>query len=95
MKSFSSPLDDEGSATQKKLTAAAKLQAKAINLGKLLKCLDLLYDSWASSLTAAELDGKTWSWYAQVRPSIKDGVAGWGEKEGMSLRDILDLRPRR
>jgi hypothetical protein len=95
MKSFSSPADDEGSNTQKKLTIAAKLQTKALNLGRLLKCLDLLYDSWATSLSAAELDGRTWSWYAQARPSIQDGVAGWGEKEGMKLGDILDLRPRR
>jgi hypothetical protein len=95
MKSFSSPSDDEDSNTQKKPTAAAKLQTKADNLGKLLKCLELLYDSWSSSLSAEELDGRTWGWYAQVRPSIKDGVAGWGEKEGMSLGDILNLRPRR
>lgn len=91
LKSFATPEVADGPAA-KKLSATARLAEKETNLGKLLRALDLLYDSWTPTMSTAELDQKTWSWYAKVRPPVEDGVAGWGEKNQLKLADILALR---
>lgn len=91
LKSFATPEVADGPAA-KKLSATARFAEKETNLGKLLRALDLLYDSWTPSMSPAELDQKTWSWYAKVRPPVEDGVAGWGEKNQLKLADILALR---
>lgn len=91
LKSFATPEVADGPAA-KKLSATARLTEKETNLGKLLRALDLLYDSWTPTMSPAELDQKTWSWYAKVRPPVEDGVAGWGEKNQLKLADILALR---
>lgn len=91
LKSFATPEVADGLAA-KKLSATARLAEKETNLGKLLRALDLLYDSWTPTMSPAELDQKTWSWYAKVRPPVEDGVAGWGEKNQLKLADILALR---
>lgn len=91
LKSFATPEVADGPAA-KKLSATARLAEKETNLGKLLRALDLLYDSWRPTMSPAELDQKTWSWYAKVRPPVEDGVAGWGEKNQLKLADILALR---
>lgn len=65
---------------------------KEKNLGKLLRALDLLYQSWASTLSPEELDKRTWPWYVKARPSVEHGVAGWGEKNVLKLADILALK---
>lgn len=91
LKSFATPEVADGPAA-KKLSATARLAEKETNLGKLLRALDLLYDSWTPTMSPAELDQKTWSWYAKVRPPVEDGVAGWGEKNQLKLADILALR---
>lgn len=91
LKSFATPEVADGPAA-KKLSATARFAEKETNLGKLLRALDLLYDSWTLTLSPAELDQKTWSWYAKVRPPVEDGVAGWGEKNQLKLADILALR---
>lgn len=91
LKSFATPEVADGPAA-KKLLATARLAEKETNLGKLLRALDLLYDSWTPTMSPAELDQKTWSWYAKVRPPVEDGVAGWGEKNQLKLADILALR---
>lgn len=92
LKSFdTAPTEEIGA--KKKPTAAAKAAEKEENLGKLLHALDLLYDAWAKTLSAEELDARTWSWYVKVRPSVEDGVAGWGGKNQLKLADILALRP--
>lgn len=92
LKSFDTAPTEESGA-KKKPTAAAKAAEKEENLGKLLHALDLLYDAWAKTLSAEELDARTWSWYVKVRPSVEDGVAGWGGKNQLKLADILSLRP--
>lgn len=61
-------------------------------LGLLLQALDILFSSWASILTAEELDRRAWSWYVRVRPEIQAGVAGWGEKGALKLADIMALK---
>ncbi|KAK3710841.1 hypothetical protein LTR37_010065 [Vermiconidia calcicola] len=76
----------------KKSSAAAKAAEKGRNLGKLLRTLDLLYESWAATLTAEELDKRTWGWYVKVRPAVADGAAGWGGKNTLKLADVLVLR---
>lgn len=91
LKSFATPEVADGP-DAKKLSATARLAEKETNLGKLLRALDLLYDSWTPTMSPAELDQKTWSWYAKVRPPVEDGVAGWGEKNQLKLADILALR---
>ncbi|KAK4619300.1 hypothetical protein CLAFUW4_10880 [Fulvia fulva] len=91
MKAFdTAPADGEA---PKKSSAGAKAAEKEQNSGKLLRALDLLYDAWADKLSAEELDQRTWSWYVKVRPSVDDGVAGWGGKNMLKLADILALRP--
>lgn len=92
LKAFDNPQSD--TTTSKKPTAAARAAQKEDNLGKLLRALDLLYDAWAKELSTDELDKRTWNWYVKVRPSVEDGVAGWGGKNELRLADILDLRPK-
>ena len=77
---------------QKKSSATVKAAEKARNLGFLLRALDMLYDSWAVTLSPEELDKRTWSWYVRVRPSVEDGAAGWGGKNSLKLADILAMR---
>lgn len=72
--------------------AADIVARKDRNLGKLLRALDLLYESWAPTLSPEELDKRTWPWYVKVRPSVEHGAAGWGGKNVVKLADILALR---
>ncbi|KAK5131102.1 hypothetical protein LTR08_001320 [Meristemomyces frigidus] len=91
-KSFDVPPADDGDKSAKKLSATARAAEKERNLGKLLRALDLLYGFWAETLSPAELDKRTWRWYVDVRPSVENGVAGWGGKNEVRLADILALR---
>ncbi|RMZ11224.1 hypothetical protein D0860_03509 [Hortaea werneckii] len=93
LKSFdaAAPLAEDGGSA-KKQSAKAKSAEKEENLGRLLKAVDLVYASWAETLSPEELDKRTWSWYVRVRPSVESGVAGWGGKNQVKLADILDLR---
>jgi hypothetical protein len=93
LKAFASPEQkpQNGSPPKKKSLAAVALE-KEQNLAKLLKALDLLYESWAGTLDKSELDRRAWSWYLQVRPDVQHGVSGWGEKSSMKLGDILKSR---
>jgi len=91
LKSF----DSSPSAAQpskKKVTASAKAAKKERNLGMLLQAIDLLYQSWISTLGPAELDKRVWGWYVRVRPAVEQGAAGWGGKNEVKLADILALR---
>lgn len=62
------------------------------NLGLVLQALELLYASWAPVLSAQELDKRTWGWYECVRPEVKQGVQGWGQRGEVRLGKILKLR---
>jgi hypothetical protein len=93
LKAFDTPPSDAtAGAEAKKLSAAARVAEKERNLGRLLRTLDLLYDSWATMLTPEELDKRTWGWYVRVRPDVAEGAAGWGGKNTLKLADILALR---
>ena len=78
----------------KKATAAQLAAEKEEAAGRLLKALDMLYDSWASIMGRDELDRRAWSWYLHVRPDVAQGQAGWGQKGRVKLADILKLRRR-
>ncbi|KAI9798158.1 MAG: hypothetical protein M1833_004907 [Piccolia ochrophora] len=90
LKSFAS--ETANLASPKKLSAAASAREKEVNLGLLLRALDLLYNSWAQVLDREELDRRAWHWYVRVRPEVEAGVAGWGAKGKLQLSDILSLR---
>ena len=91
LKAFDTPPSD-AAAGAKKMSAAARVAEKERNLGRLLRTLDLLYDSWATVLSPEDLDKRTWGWYVKVRPDVAEGAAGWGGKNTLKLADILALR---
>ena len=91
LKSFDSP-PSAAQPSKKKVAASAKVAEKEQNLGMLLRAIDLLYQSWIGTLGPADLDKRVWGWYVRVRPSVEQGVAGWGGKNEVRLADILALR---
>jgi hypothetical protein len=75
-----------------KKTQKALEVEKEDNLSLLMGALRLLFDTWADTLTPAELDSKAWRWYCDVRPAVDAGPSGWGARGALKLADILDLR---
>ncbi|KAI9887318.1 MAG: hypothetical protein M1823_000834 [Watsoniomyces obsoletus] len=94
LKSFATAPTSAASAetSPRKQSTAALLVEKKRNLGLLLGALDLLYSSWSPILSSDELDRRAWQWYVRTRPDVEHGVAGWGAKGELRLKDILDLR---
>lgn len=82
-------------AAKKTPTAAEIAAAREEAAGMLLKALDLLYESWTSTMDKDELDRKAWSWYMHVRPEVAQGQAGWGQKGVVPLADILKFRKKK
>ncbi|KAK5071999.1 hypothetical protein LTS08_000901 [Lithohypha guttulata] len=78
----------------KKLTAADKTARREEAVAVLLKAIDHVYASWSTTLKNDELDRKASSWYAQVRPAVEYGQAGWGQRGKVSLQAIVDLTKR-
>lgn len=95
-KSFASPSASSMSAGEqskpRSKSSGKAAEERERNLGLLLGVLHLLYSSWTSVMSKDELDRKAWLWYVQVRPDVQTGVAGWGAKGEIRLKDILDLR---
>ncbi|KAI9734562.1 MAG: hypothetical protein M1834_002163 [Cirrosporium novae-zelandiae] len=75
-----------------KLTASALIAEKERALALLLGALEILFSSWASVLSAEDLDSRSWGWYVQIRPEVQSGPNGWGQKGGVKLSDILKLK---
>ena len=99
LKSFASAPSKDSDTTagavpsaKKKLSAKEEAQQKEHNLSLLLTALDILFSSWAKVLSREELDRRAWGWYVAVRPDVKTGVKGWGERGAVELREILRLR---
>lgn len=94
MKAFA--LHKESNAGQnespRKKSNAALAKEKEEAVGLVLRAIDLLCESWASTLSTAELDRRAWAWYLRVRPEVQSGTAGWGQKGQVRLADILRLR---
>ena len=91
-KAFDTAPSEQQADAPKKQSAAARVAEKERNLGKLLRALDMLYESWATTITPEDLDKRTWGWYVKVRPAVAEGAAGWGGKNTLKLSDILALR---
>lgn len=78
-------------AKRQKASVAEKAARRARAVAMLLKAIDHVCASWASTLTADELDRRASSWYAKVRPEVEGGQAGWGQRGQVPLSTILDL----
>ncbi|KAL4780226.1 hypothetical protein BJX76DRAFT_54776 [Aspergillus varians] len=94
IRSFLSPPNDD---TKTPVSSKKKSQKQAeaereVLLSQLLRSIDLVCQSWASTLSAEELDRCAWAWYVHVRPSVQGGVEGWGEKGFVKLSKILSLK---
>ncbi|KAJ9610590.1 hypothetical protein H2200_005367 [Cladophialophora chaetospira] len=68
--------------------AKKRLEAAAM----VLKAIDAACQSWASTLSAEDLDQRAQAWYMRVRPDVEQGQAGWGQRGQVRLADILKLR---
>ncbi|KAI9372670.1 hypothetical protein BJX61DRAFT_506149 [Aspergillus egyptiacus] len=82
---------EPGSSKKKKSQAQDEAEREAC-LGHLLRSIDTVCRSWASTLTKDELDSRAWAWYVRVRPSVRSGAEGWGEKGAVRLSQILALK---
>lgn len=91
LKSFKTPSSSAPSSSKKPLKQEERNQQEK-NLALVLQALDLLYASWAPVLSAKELDRRTWGWYECVRPAVKQGVEGWGQRGEVRLEKVLGLR---
>ena len=80
------------SPARKKPTPAQLAAQKEEGTARLLRALDMLYESWVSTLDKDDLDRRAWSWYLHVRPDVAQGQAGWGQRGQAKLEDILKLR---
>lgn len=91
LKSFNSSSSSAPSSSKRPSKQEEKNQQEK-NLALVLQALDLLYASWAPVLSAQELDRRTWGWYECVRPEVKQGVEGWGQRGEVRLGKVLGLR---
>jgi hypothetical protein len=94
VKSFiNAPSETTKQSKRSKRRNHAEIEAeKEACAGHLLRAIDLVCRSWTSILSKDDLDRRAWAWYVHVRPSIKDGVEGWGEKGAVKLAQILALK---
>lgn len=58
-------------------------------LGSVIGAMQLLADAFPPD----ELNAKGYDFYCSFRPEVENGRAGWGERSGMDLKTILNLRP--
>ncbi len=77
---------------KKKKTALETTARKEEAAGMVLKAIDIVLDSWKETVSMAELERRTQSWYAMVRPEVAQGQAGWGQRGHLPLRHILRLK---
>jgi len=93
----SDPTHSDGAIT-KQGTAAKKKNAQEMAAKReeaaamVLKAIDAVCKSWASTLSLEQLDQRAQAWYTRVRPEIEQGQAGWGQRGQVRLADILKLR---
>ncbi|KAL4928391.1 uncharacterized protein BDV17DRAFT_95545 [Aspergillus undulatus] len=91
--SLPSPSEESAESALTKRKSHTQVEAaKEVCLGQLLRSIDSVCQSWASTLRADELDRRAWAWYVRVRPSVQGGVQGWGEKGTVRLSEILALK---
>lgn len=90
--SVGSAENHESSPKKKKISSGEIAARKQNAVAMLLTSLDLVYSSWATTLTSDELDRRASSWYSRVRPDVEPGQAGWGQRGKVILDDILKLQ---
>ncbi|KAK6379211.1 hypothetical protein LTS17_006129 [Exophiala oligosperma] len=78
----------QGNKPSPKSMAGKKEEAAAI----MLKAIDAVCQSWASTLSDEDLDRRAQAWYMLVRPEVEQGQAGWGQRGKVHLKDILKLK---
>ncbi|KAH1548174.1 hypothetical protein KXV92_000241 [Aspergillus fumigatus] len=66
---------DIGSSKTKRRSAKQLEVEKETCLGFLLQAIDLVCQSWASTLSKEELDRRAWAWYLRVRPDVRTAAA--------------------
>ncbi|ETI25533.1 hypothetical protein G647_02306 [Cladophialophora carrionii CBS 160.54] len=79
-------------ATAKKKNTQEVVKKKEDAAAMMLKAIDAVCKSWASVLTAEQLDQRAQTWYTRVRPDVEQGQAGWGHRGQVRIADILKLR---
>lgn len=94
LKSFSEFTDESNrhQASPKRKSISQIEAERETCLGHLLRAIDIVCQSWASTLEKEELDRRAWGWYMRVRPEVKTGYEGWGQKGSVKLSDILALQ---
>ncbi|KIW10550.1 hypothetical protein PV08_11514 [Exophiala spinifera] len=80
--------DKSGKKPSPKSMAGKREEAAAI----LLKAIDAVCQSWASTLSKEDLDQRAQGWYMLVRPEVDHGQAGWGQRGKVHLKDVLKLK---
>lgn len=93
LKSFDTASSNDLAVPKKSTSSKDVMAQKERCLSMLLAAIDLLYRSYFDGLRN-ELEELTSSWYSRVRPDVPSGVAGWGGKGVIRLKDILDLRQK-
>jgi hypothetical protein len=86
------PAEEQSKSKGKGKSKSQPVMTKERCAGMVLGAIDAVCESWASSLDRDELDRRAWSWYVKVRPDVRDGIPGWGQKGPVALADILQLR---
>lgn len=90
---FRSILKPQGSNPSLKSKSNAVVEKeKEECVGCLIRTIDLVCQSWNSTLNTNELDKRAWAWYVRVRPDVQSGAQGWGGKGEVKLSDIMNLR---
>ena len=84
-------VEGKGAATKKK-TAQAMSKQREEAAAMVLKAIDAVCKSWASTLSAEDLDQRAQTWYTRSRPDVEQGQAGWGQRGQVRLADILKFR---
>ncbi|KIW53045.1 hypothetical protein PV05_08644 [Exophiala xenobiotica] len=84
--------EGEKSKQAKKSTPKDMASKREAAAAIMLKAIDTVCQSWASSLSKEELDQRAQTWYVRVRPDVEYGQAGWGQRGKVQLKDILKLK---
>ncbi|KAF1987096.1 hypothetical protein K402DRAFT_63253 [Aulographum hederae CBS 113979] len=96
LKSFTrAPIPTPGHEKEKKTPASVLAAEKEENLALLLGALELVFESWVEGgrVERGKLGWRAWEGYCRVRPDVRGGVGGWGERGrvGLGEKGVLGL----
>jgi hypothetical protein len=92
LKSMKIITEDMSQSGGKKKSAAEIMAEKEEAAAVVLRAIEIVCESWASTLAPEELDRRAQSWYTLVRPDVAQGQAGWGQRGTLRLPDLLKLK---